>query len=184
MSVRTLMTLSLYLQVKARKQKQKCALWSRSKVIFPIRSAPIVGAVGTREFTFNFNVNILWIYSLHCKVLCVVLCARGKDCLPPFLPSSCLSALPSNQLSKSTRSSQKCTGRGKREREREEEFKNDVRKMNIRIAAFEGKGKERDFKLITKSGSGTEVHDESAEEKESLPPLSPPRHSISGGRDA
>ena len=56
--------------------------------------------------------------------------------------------------------------------------------MNIRIAAFEGKGKERDFKLITKSGSGTEVHDESAEEKESLPPPSPLRHSISGGRDA
>ena len=59
MSVRTLMTLFLYLQIKERKQQQKCAFLSRSRVTFPIRTAPIVGAVGTREFTFNFNVNIL-----------------------------------------------------------------------------------------------------------------------------
>ena len=81
-------------------------------------------------------------------------------------PPACLSALCPPSLATN------CQNRpGRRQqlkvhnerREEGEEFKNDVRKMNIR------RGK-RDFKLITESGSGTEVHEASTEE--SLPPQS------------
>ena len=80
-------------------------------------------------------------------------------------PPACLSALcpPSLATNCQNRPGRQQLKVHNERREEGEEFKNDVRKMNIR------RGK-RDFKLITESGSGTEVHEASTEE--SLPPQS------------
>ena len=76
---------------------------------------------------------------------------EGKIAVPSFcLPACPPSLLPSNQLSKSTHGMQPKVHTQRRGRG--EEFKNDVWKMNMRIAALRGK---RDFNLIAKSGSGT-----------------------------
>ena len=135
--------------VKLRQGYISCLITSFSGVLLILDKC----AVGTCDFTSTFMLTV-YAFTTSIKKFCELYFARGKNCRPLLLPA-CLPAcppslLPSNQLSKSTHGMQPKVHTQRRGRG--EEFKNDVWKMNMRIAALRGK---RDFNLIAKSGSGT-----------------------------
>ena len=128
--------------VKLRQGYISCLITSFSGVLLILDKC----AVGTCDFTSTFMLTV-YAFTASITKFCVLYFVKGN--IAALLPP-CMSALPSNQLSKSTHGMQPKVHTQRRGRG--EEFKNDVWKMNMRIAALRGK---RDFNLIAKSGSGT-----------------------------